>query len=161
MRPSHSASQPASRSVKSVSQSVLSQYGAKAVAKWTLACHNMTSGLGVDPPSETRSSARSIGLPRWAPQLCRKRVSLYFAPEASGTLGVQRGAVEARPCDRSFKYALTTSPSRCTRGRRLEALTSLLSACVCLCVCVCAWLSESACACLYFLFFLLPPSSAG
>lgn len=76
------------------------------------------------------------------PQLCRKRVSLYFAPEASGTLGVQRGAVEARPCDRSFKYALATSPSRCTRGRRLEALTSLLSVCVCFC---CAWLSESAC----------------
>lgn len=71
--------------------------------------------------SETRSSARSIGL--LEAQLCRKRVLL--CTWSGWHFGVQRGAIEARPCDRSFKYALTTSPSRCTRGRRLEALTSV------------------------------------
>lgn len=53
----------------------VSQFWAKkAVAKWTLACHNMTSGLGGGSLSETRSSARSIGL--LEAQLCRKRVLL-------------------------------------------------------------------------------------
>lgn len=63
-----------SQSSQSVKSNRSGQSGPKAVAKWTLACHNMTSGLGVGHFRKRALCARSIGL--LETQLWRKRVLL-------------------------------------------------------------------------------------